>query len=465
MRTSERAPVAIIGGGLAGLTAATILRSNNVPVVLFEAGPKLAGLATTFKDSDGFSYDFGAHFITNRLAAAIGVGAQCRDVRRYGETVLLKGRTYGYPLGLMRVPRFALSGVVAQAASIKRSNEPESAAEWFRMKYGRALADEVALPLIEAWSGAPAAELAPTVGSSLPGSIGRTVTLKIASYLTRRAVSCGYSREMPESPNVWHVYPEGGVGVLCQRLARDIEDSIKLESPVEAVLVEDNRAVAVRVKGREYEVSAVVSTAPANILAKLVKGTDALKEVARFRYRPMVFVNMRFKGRGLLPDTVLWTPEDRFPFFRLTETSLSMPWLAPVGKTLITVDIGCTVGDEIWSMPDEQLGEHCLENLEPIIRDARGRYMGCKVLRTPIAYPVFLNEYEEERQRFELSSGVDGLYSVGRNGEFAHIFMEDVYWRTMKRTHQLMASLEKQKMATAPELTPEREQLVPVELF
>jgi len=25
---------------------------------------------------------------------------------------------------------------------------------------------------------------------------------------------------------------------------------------------------------------------------------------------------------------------------------------------------------------------------------------------------------------------VAGLYSIGRNGEFAHILMEDVYWRT-----------------------------------
>lgn len=452
MQTPQRAPVAIIGGGLAGLTAASFLRRNNVPVVLFEAGPKLAGLAATFKDEEGFSYDFGAHFITNRLAAAIGVGAQCRNVRHYGETVLLGGRTYNYPLGLMCVPRFALSGAVAQVSGMTKSDEPRSAAEWFRAKYGRALADEVALPLIEAWSGAAASDLAPTVGSSLPGSIGRTVTLKIASHLTRRAVSCGYSREMPETPNVWHVYPEGGVGVLCQRLARGIEDSIRLESPVETVLVDNNRVVAVRVKGREYAVSAVISTAPVNILAKLVKGTSALQQVAGFRYRPMVFVNMRFQGRGLLPDVVTWTPENDFPFFRLTETPLSMPWLAPSDKTLITVDIGCKVGDGTWAMDDEELGQYCLIYLEKIIRGARQRYMGCRVLRTPIAYPVFLNEYEEARQQLEQTTGVEGLYSVGRNGEFSHIFMEDVYWRTQKKMRSFLRGVSTPSDARVREL-------------
>jgi protoporphyrinogen oxidase len=180
----------------------------------------------------------------------------------------------------------------------------------------------------------------------------------------------------------------------------------------------------------------------------------------------MVFVNMRFQGRGLLPDVVLWTPESKFPFFRLTETPLSMPWLAPEGKTLITVDIGCSVGDEIWTMPDEQLGEYCLDHMEAIIRGVRERYLGCRVLRTPIAYPVFLKEYEKERQSFERQSGVEGLSSIGRNGEFAHIFMEDVYWRTLKRTRQLISALDEQPPLPAPALTStHRPQRASVELF
>lgn len=430
-------PIAIIGAGLAGLTAATFLRRRGIPFVLYEAGPAVAGLATSFHDSEGFTYDFGAHFITNRLAAALGVGAECRIVKSYGESVRVRGRDHSYPLGLLKVARFV--GDALRSRLTGGAATDGSAAEWFRASYGRAMADEVALPLLEAWSGVPAAELAASVGEKLGGSLWKTFSLKLASLRLGRAVASGYSHEMPESPDVWHVYPEGGLGLLCRRLAEGLDGSLRLDSPVEAIEVESDRVRAVRVHGKEQPVSAVVSTAPCHVLAKLVRGTMAVRPLARFRYRPMIFANLRFEGRGLLPDTVLWIPDPRRPFFRLTETTRSMPWLAPAGKTLITADLGCAVGDELWRMEDDAIGMRCLDHLEELLPGVRGKYLGCRILRTPVAYPVFLREYEQDRRRFEQSTGVEGLASIGRNGEFAHLLMEDVYWRTLKRMRRIVA--------------------------
>jgi len=83
-----------------------------------------------------------------------------------------------------------------------------------------------------------------------------------------------------------------------------------------------------------------------------------------------------------------------------------------------------------------------LNALTEIVPNAREKYIGCNVLRTPISYPVFLNEYEQARKNFELSTGISNLLSVGRNGEFAHIFMEDVYWRTRKKVGELIENLD-----------------------
>ncbi|MBL8208221.1 MAG: FAD-dependent oxidoreductase [Blastocatellia bacterium] len=453
MKASIRKPVVILGAGLAGLTAAHFLHRNDVPVRLFEAGNKIAGLAQSFHDEEGFTYDFGAHFVTNRLAKAVGIADKCRTVRHYAETVWLGGKSYSYPFGLLRIPRMFAGGLRSQLNLSQ--GKSATAAEWFRASYGDALADEVAIPLTEAWSGAKADKLSSAVGDGIANSVAQTLWLKLASRLTRRAVSCGYSRELPENAGVYHVYPEGGIGTLCQALAADLNGMIQLESPVEKILVEQDKAIGVRVGGREMEAAAVISTAPVNVLGKLIEGTSSLAYLTPFRYRPMVFVNLRLHGRGLLPDVVTWTPEAQYPFFRLTETPLSMPWLAPADKTILTVDIGCEKSDEFWQMADERLGEFCVAHLQTIIPDIRSRFEGCRVMRTPVAYPVFLREYETERQKFARGTGIGNLYSIGRNGEFMHIFMEDVYERTKQRMAQLTQSLTAQKrLSVFPVLSP-----------
>ena len=96
---SQSPPVAILGAGIAGLVAARQLARHGVPVIVYEGGPVIAGMARTVTDADGFSYDVGAHFITNRLAAALGIAGRCRTVRHYGEVVRVDGRDRAYPMG------------------------------------------------------------------------------------------------------------------------------------------------------------------------------------------------------------------------------------------------------------------------------------------------------------------------------------------------------------------------------
>ncbi len=432
-------PVAILGAGLAGLTAAVELKRLGFPVVVFEAGGAAGGMAASYKDAAGFSYDYGAHFISNRLAEALGGLDRCTTVRRYGESVSVAGQTYAHPFGLLRNPRY-----VASAMRQRMRRDPiRSAADHFTAAYGPALASEVAIPIAEAWSGAAAGELAPAVGEKFGAGILKSLYLSAASRVTRRAVCNGYTREMPESAKVWHVYPKGGLSTLLDPMVRELGDAVRLRSPVETIVVEGPRVVAVRAKGETIPVSAAISTAPVNVLPKIVEGTDALDHLAAFRYRPMVFVNLRFEGRGLLPNTMLWVPDRAQPFFRLTEAPLSMPWLAPEGRTLITFDLGCEVGDEIWTMDEARLETLCLDGLRKLLPEAADRCLGLAgIVRTAVSYPVFLKSYEEDRLRWAQGTGVEGLWSVGRNGEFAHILMEDVYWRTKRRMAEVATYVE-----------------------
>lgn len=448
--TAARPPVAVLGAGIAGLVAARELVRQGVAVQVFEAGPNVAGMAASHTDADGFSYDVGAHFVTNRFAAALGVSGSCRTVRRYAEVVPVDGTFHRYPLGLLGVPRFVASAAIARARNLRKDGPPTDAADWFRRAYGTALANEIAIPLVEAWSGVPADQLSPAVGDKLPGSVAHTVFLRAAAAATKRAVAVGYCRTQPQAAAVYHVYPAGGTAAMCQKIADDLGPGVvRTNSPVQAIHVRDGAAVGVTAGDRFFDTAAVVNTAPVDRLAALVEGTDALEPYRSFRFRPLVMVNLKMVGENLLPDVLTWVPTGS-TFFRLSEATQSMPWLAPAGRTMVLAEIGAQVGDQWWTMDDDALIAHCTHELERFVPDAARRLLGGRVLRAAYSYPVFLRSYEADRVRLATEgSGVRNLITIGRNGEFDHILMEDIYWRTVRRIRSLVADL-----ATQPIVAP-----------
>ena len=395
-------------------------------------------MAASHVGDDGFTYDVGVHFITNRLAAAVGIGAMCRLVPHYGEVVrTADARTLGYPLGLMLSGKYlgsALAGRLRRLSSIGRQAAPiVSAADRFRYDYGRALANEIANPIAEAWAGLPADQLAAAVADKLPPQLLQLLWLRAAQRISHRAVAIGYCADRPQNAGVFHVYPLGGVAEVCGALARRLPLPVQVDSPAQRIYVDNGRVVGVRIAERDIDTDLVVSTLPINRLGSLVVGSTALERFAQFRHRALVLVNLKLHGRGLLPDVVVWTPTG-FPFFRLTEAPLSMPQLAPDGKTIVLCDFGAAVGDALWTASDESLVERSLSGLEPLIPDVRQRLIGANVMRQPLGYPIHSLEYEAERASLaEHGTGIAGLHSIGRNGEFEHILMEDIFWRTVRR--------------------------------
>ena len=89
-------------------------------------------------------------------------------------------------------------------------------------------------------------------------------------------------------------------------------------------------------------------------------------------------------------------------------------------------------------MTDEEAIERCVATLDPLIPGVRSRLLGANVLRQPLGYPVFAMEYEADCAALATEgTGVAGLHSVGRNGEFDHILMEDTFWRLRRRIPQI----------------------------
>ena len=314
----------------------------------------------------------------------------------------------------------------------------ESAADAFRGQYGNALADDIAIPLVEAWSGISADQISKDAVAKLPDNYLTLLWVSLVAAVCKRPIAIGYCREKPLSIDLLHVYPKDGLGAMIQKLAGEVEENISLQSPVEKVVVEKGNVKEVWVCGKPVETETVFSSMPVNYLGKSVVGTNALSYLERFRYRPMIFVNLSFDKENILPNVVLWTPDKELPFFRLSEATQAVPGLSPQGKTTITADIGVSCEDRFWNMSDDEVTKICLDKLEGMMPGVRQHFIKSRLFRTKNAYSIFNREYENERQKFAQTTGVGGLYSIGRNGEFEHLLMEDIYWRTMKKVGEFL---------------------------
>src|SRR5258708_31183299 len=114
---THQPPVVIIGGGIAGLTAAAQLGRTGVPTVLLEKSTRPGGRAAT-RDRQGFLFNLGPHAlyrlgVHQQTLNALGVEVRGHLPPPNGGFALHPGRPPTFPLGLtsfMTTPLLGLSG-------------------------------------------------------------------------------------------------------------------------------------------------------------------------------------------------------------------------------------------------------------------------------------------------------------------------------------------------------------------
>ncbi len=246
----------------------------------YEAGPtRSEAWPTAIVDAEGFTFDTGAHFITNRLATAIGVDEQCRTSSTTARRCGSHGRSYDYPSGLLTRP--PLRRVRARRA--RRSDRRGPA----RLR-GRAVPPRVrcrarrrdrARRSSRRGRARRRASCRPRWPTRSRAGSRRRSGLTLAAKLTHRAVAIGYcARGPPERQRLARLPRARDLDGLRAAWRREVADSIRLEQPGR---VHHASAAAVRSAcgspGRQVPAAAVISTAPINVLPRLVEGTDALE--------------------------------------------------------------------------------------------------------------------------------------------------------------------------------------------
>ncbi len=142
----RKGPVAVLGGGPAGLTAGYLLAKKGVPVIVFEAEDQVGGLAKT-EVRDGYRFDLGGHrFFTKSKEVDDLWHEVMREeflLRPRMSRIFWNGKFLDYPLSGMDVVKklgpveLTRAGLSYLYAAIFKRNAPEENLEqWVSKRFG-----------------------------------------------------------------------------------------------------------------------------------------------------------------------------------------------------------------------------------------------------------------------------------------------------------------------------------------
>jgi protoporphyrinogen oxidase len=429
---------AILGGGLAGLSAGHVLTRAGLPVIVVEAGSGVGGLARTI-EHQGFRFDLGGHrFLTRDEKVRLFVSGLLRDdlleVPRTSK-ILLRGRYFDYPLrpsnalfglGIPTTLRILADYGIERLAGAFRAKDIVSLEDWVVRRFGRAMFDLYFRDYSEKVWGVASSRI----------SAG-WVAQRIAGLSLWEAVKNAFSRRNSSGINTLadrFLYPRLGIGQISERLKDAIEahNEVRTGTVVLRLRHEDRavRSVMVR-RGQEVfdiEADRYIASIPLTALVRALHPAppdDVLRAAAALRFRDLVVVTVMLDRPQVTDLSWLYLPEKKIPLGRIHEPKNWSPAMAPEGRTHLVAEYFCFQGDKVWNAADGELTNRTVEHLVRLGFFAHSEVIGSCVVRVPRAYPLLDTEYRVHHERImAYLRGFKNLRVIGRGGTFQYLNMD-----------------------------------------
>jgi len=427
----------VLGGGLAGLSAAWKLSENGSDVVVIEKESGVGGLARTCSFGD-LRYDFGPHrFHTKDNGLLRTIEKLCRGdliLRERKSQICLKGKLIDYPLRA-RNAFFSLGfstsvRILWDYFSIRLRNMffpiPDSSFEsWTIKRFGKALYDIYFGPYTaKIWGITP-------VSISKDWAAQRISLMSLGDAIRRALFR---SKEVPRTYVSTFYYPTRGIGEIPERIADEIVrkgGKIILNSKVIEVKVNSRRVEAVMYEGKEGRKSVqcdhVISSIPLIELTSVLQPKpplDILEASRRLQYRAIVFVYVVLRMEHVTQNQWIYFPEADVMFNRVSEPKNFSSEMTPENETILCVETTCDKGDEIWNSDDGDLCKRVVDGLQKKIVEMPKADQWF-VRRVEYAYPLYAKGYETDlKEMRSYLSSIENLMLIGRNGLFRYSNMD-----------------------------------------
>lgn len=320
--------VLILGGGPTGLGAGRRLAEiGGVGVRIFDENKHAGGLASSFVDKHGFTWDIGGHvqfshykYFDDLMNELLG-DAWLEHMRE--SWVWMRDRFIPYPLqnNIHLLPRDEFQHCVQGLIDSMKSGPValENFHDWIEASFGSGLAEIFMHPYnFKVWAHQPASMSSHWVGE------------RVATVDLMRVISNALDGREDKGwgPNNRFRFPlRGGTGQIWRTLADRLPDGVFQPSHRCVRIETANRTVHFEDGSRE-KYDRLISTIPLDVLISLAD-IDSLKPcIEEFRYSTVHVVGIGLKGAPpphLSTKCWMYFPEDNCPFYRATVFSNYSP--------------------------------------------------------------------------------------------------------------------------------------------
>jgi oxygen-dependent protoporphyrinogen oxidase len=424
-------PVAIIGAGITGLTAAFYLKRKGIPVAVYETGGRVGGVIQSSRQN-GFLAESGPNTI---LETSPRITQLIRDAglesRRFNTSPQAEARYVVHNQRPIAMPSSQLGIFTSELLSAKaklallrepfvsprRDGKEESVAEFVVRRLNREFLDRMVDALVAGiYAGDPhklSVQQAFPKLKALEDKYGSLIKGQFFGARERRKTG-----EISKDRAPKFSFDEG-LQVLPDALAAHIGGSLKLKTSV-IKLVQTSDGWRVTTSTGEMKHCAVIYCGTAFKLAELkIESQTPLNFPAfsEIRYPPVASVVLGFRREDVAHSCegfgILIPEIEGFKILGTIFSSSLFPNRAPVGQILLTSYVGGERQPELASLPPEKLVELVCEDLS-VLLSVKGRPVFAHHHFWPRAIPQYNVGYGRYRDLMsEIEAKADGLFLAG----------------------------------------------------